>query len=367
MANRLQMMTSLALLVALTVGGCGDPTAGTPAEDPVDVFRAALPRAADLELSVPDDSAETGALSVIEAPLSVIEAPLVGERSAFYELARTSVRDTNRGLAAILDPIANVIDTVPPVSVEENRAMWFGSGLADPEQHLLVVDRKDDRHFEYALYSRLKTEATDPDAWRAVIGGTFTPAGQGRGQGAVWVNANNDLDPASTGQFLALWSNANEDRGRSVTLYQYEYAANTALAPPINAAAHFQSEPDESGVYVYGISDVDIHKQDPTKPLGENVAVITRWTPSGAGRADWYATGGEVATDGYDVALMSECWGKAFNATFDMLVVRPHGQELVVVNSSGQHAACVFDEPGDPVFPDMVDAPGDRALPQDAP
>ncbi len=354
---RTMTRTTLVLLSALVALGCDKPEPETGTVDQAR-FLEALPTAEDLRLDLPGDEDFDEA----SGGLATMEAPLVGERSNFYTFTREMTRAINRGLKALIAPIAHVVEHVPPTTLEENRAVWFGSGPEDPEHHLLVVERVADGHFEYVLLSKTKHEA---DAeWRPVVGGTWTPSEGRRGRGAVWVNHYNDLDPRTTGTLLALWS--NDGQHRSVTVYTYQWSGDAEVEPARDQASHFEREIGGGGVFVYGIRDIDIHENDPTKPLGEDVAVISRWNADGLGRADWYATGGEVATDGYDTALISQCWDEQFDTIFEMTVVAPRNAEAQVVYADGEYEACVFENPGNPVFPDRVDFPADPDLPPEA-
>jgi len=351
----------LIALAALVACDPVPPEPVPPAPDAKEAFLEAFPKPADLRLSFP---------GVEDAPadatggLGLQTGALVGEISSFYKFTRNTSSGVNLGLMALLVPIATVVNNVEPTVVEENRAVWHGSGALDPMDHLLVVERKDDGHFEYVNLSRVKADA---DAeWKPIMGGTYTPGQhRRRGQGAIWLNQENDRNPLSTGRLLALWSNVGVER--TVTVYAFQWSGNTNKNDPGDWAYHFQVAEEGGGVFVFGMRDVDINNGQPGLELLENAAIISRWTAEGAGRADWYATEGDVARTGYEVGIVSQCWRpKDFKSVFETYWLKPFHAEATQVTAEGSPEECAFKEFGTPVFPDPIDPPADPPLPEEA-
>src|SRR2546421_654040 len=83
-----------------------------------------------------------------------------------------------------------------------------------PDDHMLVIERAADRHFDYASLARKKATVGAP--WRYVVVGTTTPSGKPRhGQGAVWVDLGELSGGSATGKVLALWSRTKARRSIS--------------------------------------------------------------------------------------------------------------------------------------------------------
>lgn len=341
---------ALAATLALAVMACSPPATTSPEEEQViNEFRAALPDTDVLHLRAPGQA--SGALSV-------------GKLSPLYTTSAATMKSVNLVLWSILGPITHTVKGGNPTFEQENRAVWYYASPLGPLAHVLVLDRKEDGHFEYVVASRPKGGADD--AWTPVIGGSYTPTSKlRRGHGTVWINLDKDRAERTVGKVMALWSNVGNER--TVTVYFFGASVDTTQAAPINAAFHYQEAEDRSGTFVYGVNGVDIHGGQPGKEALENAAIISRWDSTGSGRADLHAAGGDLETDGFEHGVLSECWTpESFVVAYTSLVLKPEGGKAVLAQSEGDHALCAFDDIGIPVFPDPQPEPVDPPLPDEA-
>ena len=343
--------------------GCG-PEGQPPVEaDPVEEFREALPKTAVLKLELPGLGGAQTSDSKTDLGYGLREGALVGHRSEYYDFARNTVIGVNLSLAAILAPVVWTVNNVEPVMTEENKATWYAPGGAkDPNEYVLVVTR-DETHFEYVLVSRPKGEQTAD--WAPLIYGEYTPSGQrNRGRGRVALNMNNDQSPNSHGHLIAIWNNVHD---LELTVYMHEATMNDQKSAPASSAYHFVHREDGTGKFIFAKQGIDIHEGKDGLNKLEDAAVVARWDEEGNGRADLYATKGDVESAGYQYAVVTQCWKRqGFITGFEAVHVVKQGEDATLLSVDGEFAVCPFEEPGNPHIPALAAAPPDPDVPTEA-
>lgn len=370
LASPTSLLTATALLaLALTPTAC---LLGPPEDEPeaVDEFRQALPSEAEMEIVVPGAETAEGGLAT-EGEVGTQAGALVGELSQYYLVTRNYSWNINFHLRLILQPIKDVVDNYPPTVTIGNKAVWKGSGPLDPQEHLLVIKKLADGTYRFVVFAKLKDPADAP--WRPRVAGTYDPEeGPESASGSVWVNldtdysfARNELDESSVGKVLCLWSRQGGER--QVTAYFFMASGDVTQDPPRNAVYHFQREADLSGLFVFGMQGVDADGGKPGKEALEDVLLVSRWTKGGAGRADGWVTGGDVASQGFELGVVTQCWlPSSFKTGYEAVHVKTKSGEVVQASASGDVGTCPYAEPAEPALPDLGEEPADPEVPEEA-
>ena len=349
----------LTAAVAIGMTACAHGPKDTTPASGASEFEQALPTEAVIGITLPGDGTAQGALT--EGGYGTQEGALVGATSELWAHTAGTAAGVRFGLAAILLPIRWVVTHVPPVLIGQNKALWTGTEPLDPQRHALFVEKKPDGHFTFLLASQLK--APPGAKWRVQVAGTYTPDGTPDiAQGAVWVNLDNDLKPETQGKVMALWSHNGPEREVSVLFFNF--TDDNGKNPPTDSAYHFQQNADQSGLAVQAIKDIDINKGEPGKEALEHALLVSRWTAEGAGRADAFAAGGDVAEAGYEVAVQTQCWAAdSFKTTFEALTVKKAGAEPFQAKKDGDFSTCPFADEPKAELPEQGEAPTDPAMP----
>ncbi|TNF33775.1 MAG: hypothetical protein EP329_07950 [Deltaproteobacteria bacterium] len=344
-----------ALACAALAGGC-EPDGGDTLTD----FENAVPDVSALHYAFPD--VDTTAIST--TGLGLEAAALVGGESELYTAGRDATRAVNRALDAFLLNMERVLRHLTPERVSADRVVWRGIAPNSLDEDLFVMQRADDGHFEYSLWSR---ERLRPDAeWRFRLYGSTTPIdGPRRGRGALWVDLESDRLASTRGKVLALWENLPNRREVAVTFF----SATTDDAPARTRSFIF-TRTDAGSLMAYGPEIMDIH-DDPAKDALEEVRLLTRWNSRGIGRSDATVTGGDVATGGYAVLFRTECWqSPGHEVTYEGVAVRPRTDAgagpLELVKEDGDRATCPLADPETAVVPPVGTEPEPPALPPEA-
>ncbi len=350
MKRTISLLLSSGLLL-----GAGCPPAGEG--DDASEFERALPTAAQLEIKGPTGTVAGGLAD------GTMMGGALGEVSQYYQFTAGTTLAVNLGILRILAPIRLVIETFPPSVVEADRAVWQGSGALDPQDHMLVVERPSEGHYEFMVLSRLKSPADSP--WRVVVGGETTPgATPGEGQGSVWVDLDQDRDDKTTGKALAVWSRAGGER--EVNTFFYAWSDDVAKHPARDATYYFKRQPEGGGVFVFGVPEVNIH-HEASKSAMERALIASRWLPTGQGRSDVYADGGDVAADGYDQVHVTQCWAaNSFETTYEQMMGDSTSGQSDVKFEAGDLGSCAFAAPQAAALPETPPAPVAGALPPEA-
>lgn len=268
--------------------------------DASDRFREAIPQSGEVATHVPGGSSSaTGARS---AGLGIRDLGGVGQRAEFYDFTRDITDSVDFHSALILGAVWAVAST-PPTQTVGSTAIWGpGSGNAlDPVVWRFTATEVASSEFDYKLEGRPKGSTSDADFKVVLQGHGYAKAHPKHRQG--WFEWDNDaqraLDPARV-----------KDTGRAKVTYDLRATPSTLaveLRPTSSGAALDVTVSHEAGgagsVTIKGKADFD----KATAAL-EDVNVVSRWAPSGAGRADVAAAGGDLVAP----AKVSECWSPAF-------------------------------------------------------
>lgn len=299
---RTQTLAFLALGTSLAT-----TTACRPMDDAADEYRKGIPNKQTVEVQVPGASGQ--ALSVADE----------GKTSEYYKLTRTISRDVNVGVYFVLTLVREVVK-YPPTDVTENTAVWgpFSEAL-DPISWKVSVTRTSAN--EYAYKFEGKGKATPSAAFETVLSGVHRPA----------LGSNNaPLEGFGEGSFLLDFDARNrlptpdKDIGTAAITY-----SRPSLTTPVQITAKFTQVKDDERPgrkvdvdYRYkrnvaGSGELEFtYKPDASVLLAgpAQVAVMSRWTAEGSGRADVTAKGGTLAEG--TQATANECWSTAFASIF---------------------------------------------------
>jgi hypothetical protein len=299
---------TMVLLGSAALAACD---AGNYSNEDID-FQLAVPERADLAVKLPTQSLESA------------------DSAEHYRSTRGVVRTLNATADAFLSLIDHVRAYPPseragghrvwgPFPIDES-PLWFIRMVIDrvgaPGQAVL---------FEYRVQFRLRADASA--AWGTLIAGNFTPtAGARRGAGKLsFTSAEARAAGYPLGGLVAMDSIDIEYKSNSFPL--------SLKVTVVNFPAHekavfdYAEEQDGAGEMIFTF---------PT-PMGgvlvSSVEIRSRWTGSGAGRADVTVLSGlAVGRKGVD------CWGIDTVATY---VYRDWDHSL----DKGPESSCVFPAP----------------------
>ncbi len=282
-------LTSLIAAAALALAACD------PAEDPAKEFRDALPKADAVQVGTPQAEGTAGALTV--APNALGDSPALQSEYAItsYYLAVT----VNSGVGWMLR-FLQFVTTFPPTTCDSASCTWGpwvdNDGL---NRWKLVVHKVGDAAYEYQLSAQ--PGSNPAAAFVPFITGTAHPVDRDHGSGTFTI----DFDAQDALDHGGLW--VKKDFGQIVV--DHDNTAGVSIdATFLNARNNDPNHPDRlNAVYSFrrassgGVLQVAFENLDTT----EVVSLRTRWSPSGAGRADAHYNGpGTPRVDYY----ASECW-----------------------------------------------------------
>jgi hypothetical protein len=285
---------SAAIVITLSLTGC---------RQAADEYREGLPKASMVKLEVPAKAA-----SALTEGFGQSQQELKGDPSGGYALTRGATVIVNGGALAVLGLVKAITDH-PPTSLKENVAVWGPHTEAlSPTTWKLTVTRNPPKSYTYALEGKAKTA---PDsAYVVVLSGTHT------------VGASKD---AGNGTFLLDWDRAQTlpEHDDNVGTAQFTYSRDAAGVVTVDT--HFSQVKDgESGNRIdadYGYlsnSQGGTFEFATLKDMGggtakERLTINSRWKPTGAGRSDVRASGGDF--QGL-TATINECWDASFKSQY---------------------------------------------------
>lgn len=223
---------------------------------------------------------------------------LVGDPSGLAELARSTVRGTNR---TIFQQIALVeaIASFPPTSFEDD--VWTWIDRRDDRHTVFTIERVSEGRLSYLLESGVTADTIAP-----VFSGSFDRssrlAGRQQGSGILRFNLEQfsaiDEDADSEGDVLIAFRSFNRIRQVRVALIDVlEQGADNR----VNALYEYTQLRNGAGRFKF--SSLSDFRND-GEPL-ERVTVDTAWTPDASGRAAARVTGGSLQIN---ELLLDECW-----------------------------------------------------------
>ena len=304
-----RLMVGLTLAMATLVVGGG--------KDSGDEFRDGVPYHEDVTLAVPGATAQ-GALTAGDGT-AAIRSTLLGARAETYTLTRAITGVVNTGTLAVLTLVRTITD-YPPSSVMGDTAVWgpYTEPLS-PNTWRLTVNRVARGQFHYVLEAKAKLAADS--GYVTVLSGNHVQATPGAHRRA-------NLPAFGSGDFLLDWNAAHtlpeHDDNVGTAAFTYSRTSPTA---EVNIAVTFtQVEDKDTGMlidatYDYaatpgagGSFDFKLVKDFvATTPALETATVHSRWTETGAGRADLQLAAGDL---GATTATSSECWDASFASVY---------------------------------------------------
>jgi hypothetical protein len=356
----LTYLVRLSFLSVVLVGMACEVGAGSGS---VGEFQSTLPTASALHLAMEpaSNASATGLAGRLHAPL---EAPASG----LHDVTVQAMDAVNLDIALLLAPLDQVT-TALPVQEDAETAVWRSTNDAGSEENLLVIRRVSDGYYDSLLASRLTAPAGSP--WRPRLAGSYTPGTQpGQGQGSMWIDLDTDLDPATSGTLLVLWSTLGGQR--EIEVFEYDLTTAEGDVAPRNGTSGFHENADLSGSFAFS-GRIAILREDGEDLIEADALIVSRWTAQAEGRSDAHVTGSAAIEQGFDEEVASQCWkthGKV--TTFDAVDGQKKDNEKEgkvdhkVLKSQGRVEDCPFLEPADAVLPSRPAEPPAPLLPPQA-
>jgi hypothetical protein len=284
----MKKLTSL-IAAALILAACGS------AEDPAQQYRDALPKEDAVQVGSPEAEGTAGALTVSRSALG--DTTMLKSEYAVmsYFLAVT----VNTGVGATL-VFLRYITTFPPTTCDDASCTW-GPWVDDHGLNRWMLNvQKDGDAYTYVLSGQPGSNAAAP--FVPLITGTAHPADRDHGFGTFTI----DFDAQDALDQGPLY--VKKDFGQIVVTYDNTHDVSIG-ATFLNAR---NNEPDNqhrlNAVYAFEHSSNGGDLQIAFENLDTAAvwSLHTRWSPSGAGRADaQYDPDGAGAEGTYSA---SECW-----------------------------------------------------------
>ena len=309
----LPMLTGALLLPLLPVlGGCEESS------DPADI-REVLPD--DRLLGDPLDES-TLARSRVDAP------------SRYALLTLTWVVETNAPIAVVLSLLDTITGFPASWTDETQTRLLWGPWSGDGVQGHLIVEHRSDGGFDWLVQMAAADAgaAVLDEAWRPVVAGEIdTGATATASTGRFWIDldALNDLGQGDGTRGAVGVDYGLRPSGASTEVFLGDIAQGAAI--PTDAATRFEHVRGGGGTM-----DVAVRADLTNPPNGtqELWVVRSRWTATGAGRADAFLTEGDL---GPLTFTETECWSRGLQVVYFQ-----NNYELA---SGGEEAACAFEEP----------------------
>lgn len=339
----------LALVAAGTLAAC-EPEEGAAGTDP---FIDALPTPSLVAIDMPGRTAEEPTATT-EA-LDFEEAALVGHSSQLEEVSfgvQVLVRNLMRDV--FLD-FGRAVHTAPRIKTDTRR-VWFFSPGGGTTQDLIAMERTDDGDYRVSIWLR-DFGLVQPKTWRFLAAAIVTPSAdhQGNARGTVWVDLEADRSLRTRGAIRISWT--HQDGVRDTEIALYGASPDDASQSPVSRSIRFHLE-RPGGYLAFDAGQFDIH-QDGAHPAKEAVKIFTRWNRFGHLRADFTATGPDIAAAKYRAMIGSECWVAADRLVlFERRAAVPLDSDKVqTLSEDGDAEACPFGLEKPPILPEVGPPP----------
>ncbi len=269
-----------------------------------DSFQAVLPTRAEVAINVPGGAS---------ASAKSVHPEVLGAQATFYTMTRQISSQLNDAAATFFGMVDNAVAT-PPTAHDATNEYWgpFTPALS-PMTMALALQRVDAEDYNFFLGGKPKDAPNS--AFQGLLGGSAHTVDAAHGSGQLEVNFTtlNSLDPTtnpSTGAIAFVHDNTAGPRTVDVHFGDF-LDGTTPGATPLTATYQYAENADSSGTFQFGLrTNFD---NDPNGVL-EDVALMSRWLASGAGRADLVASGGSLPA-GF-VVHATECWDENFLRVF---------------------------------------------------
>jgi hypothetical protein len=329
----MKKVTRAMVAMATLASGTGllGMSACTLKQDDAARFGQAIPKGQEVALSVPGSQAagttthasarRGGGITIAGNP------PGAGSFAEWYVFTRDVSDGVDVGTLLILG-VVDIIAHTTPTSVSAHQAVWGpGNGNAlDPVVWRMTVTESGSEEYDYKLEGRPKASTSESDFKAVLTGHGFGEARPEHKSGwfSIDQDASNALDPLrahDSGTIKVTFD------GRAYPIAIRAVVTHTADAQSFDVSVtHNQDTSGAVDIHAHG--DVEIAKDGRL----ENVVLHSRWTTTGAGRADVKIIGGDAPSVGI---LASECWSTSFARSYyaDDAGYRP---------SEGSASSCVL-------------------------
>jgi len=283
------------IAAALLLAACG------ASEDPANQYRDAMPKAGAVQVGTPQTEGTAGALSVATGALGDSSAT----QSEYAIMSRNLARTFNGGVALTLR-LVQYITTFRPTSCDDASCTW-GPWVDDDglNRWKLTVEKVADGEYDYVLAGQ--PGSNPAAAWVSLITGTAHPVDRDHGSGTFTI----DFEAQTALDHGPLWQ--QHDFGHLDVVYDNTH--DVSIAATFLDAVDSESDPDHphhlnaAYSFQHAASGGTLQIAFENLVSSETVSMRTRWSPSGAGRADVvYDPDGAGATA---AVTASECWAGA--------------------------------------------------------
>ncbi|RKH63671.1 hypothetical protein [Corallococcus aberystwythensis] len=303
------MLRKSLLCASLLFVGCNDAETSDEA-----TFRDGLPSKEQVQVKPPQ---QKGQGLMAEGPSATFSQ---GERSGYYQATVDATASVNLGTLWVLNLIEQ-ITRYPPTTLEENKAVWGpGTEALSPITWRLTVTKSGDASFSWVLEGKGKTE--EDSAFRAVLSGTQQVSvdedgerQRGFGSGELFI----DWDAAHTlpdaddhvGTVEIRYARPSATADATVDADFHQVRDDKDPSKRVDGKYHYKTTATAGGEFEFATIQ-NIHEGDQTAAKLENVSIKSRWTATGAGRADVKASGGDLTS----LLTVNECWDTNFRSTY---------------------------------------------------
>jgi hypothetical protein len=316
-------------------------------QGPESEFREALPSRQDVMVDVPSASGSSPQGLHAESKAGSLRQAIVGQPAEFYTDSYYVSRDLN-ALAGFLIEVLEAITKTKPSGLTETSAVWGPlSQPLEPNEYILNVDKKAAGPLHYVWKLEGKPKGQSDDHYLVLAGGAFEPgakADRGRGWFAIEFDNIHQLNPTDKSHGRIEYALGRGDDG---TLVFAHYKGPADDGTPTEAFYAYGIDTKTNGFMVFAFQgDIDNGKDG--KVAKEDVLIHTRWNSTGSGRADVFATKGDLGTS---TAIASQCWGKTFVSSYETISI-----DGSVLETSGDASTCAFADTKVPKTSDLPKA-----------
>lgn len=384
------------MLCAFLLTACPTPPVVPDKPDVVHTFIIALPTSKHMAVDVPGVPLDN--MGNLNFANGLSNVPVEGDNS-LRKLVYHAVKDADRGLNQLLDPLRKITEAVDPEITADApvRAIWHHEDLEEAIERLLVLEESEDGHLSFTLVDR---ELGLQDAsWNMRIFGTYTPWDTAPdGNGSAWLNLKE-------GKVLIIW---NRDGGnREFTIHHHSVKKDGLETQGIETQEvtetltfSYTGTASGDGAFLFGPKFIDVYENsDETKPPGpvpapsngsspqeesdeslpidskpvdtaatetqERLNVMVRWDVDGAGRIDATARGPNIKDADFRLGRLEECW-EPDSFVRSYLYYALYGKDdstQEVYAKSGDKEACPYTESLEILLPILGKVPEDPPLP----
>jgi hypothetical protein len=343
--NRRLQVLGAALLALMGSGGCALET-----EDAAEVgdFREAVPEAASVALAGPDRGTGAAAREQPHRSLTSFARTEPGEDSApgaqrawSYSFTRSLRDGVNQITRDVLGTVW-LITHMRPSSVSADEATWGPHADAlEPVAWRLRVVRVGEGTYDYFLEGRPKQTR---GAFQVVLSGRgYDRSREEHGDGRFTINLDTwqSLDPAAELEDTGTLS-VRHDLPRTITTDPSEGERRiTAERKPKEAVGEWTitnvlHEDGSGALRLDAEADLDEEDAAPGERTAlESLALVSQWNVTGAGRADYVLSGGDLPPEHPEITVV-ECWSPAYERAY-------YSDSAAFAPTEGSAEACAFD------------------------